>query len=558
MTSFKLKYLDIFIFMLGAVLFTYASGYGMPIVVHPDEVTQLKNIYGMLQYKTLIIPYETSYSAWIHYFYLIPTILYWLFEYIFNTNLSSLSDLKLYVMNNYHNVIPFLRVYRAIIFLISLFYLKIVIENSVNRVQSYIFLIIAILSPWIVINGHNIKHWIPDFSLVFFSFYFYYRYQLIKKAKFILISFILFSIAVMTTYTLIFLGVYFILLHYRYNPYNHKLFFRDVLYLIITLALFILISLQIGQGGNITTVASGHYLDLNMKMEFIKYYLYNQIEFDPFLFSSFLLSIMLFIFHDYKKNYFKLFIVLIPYVLNMIVMSSHNVFGNYYTVFFVIDSLLLASFFLYFLYEKYKKLFIAIFSIYIIFNSFNIIKWLNIIDEKDTRLLAKEWIENNHEKEKKDFILYSTLGFNYLPLTKEGILVIKSSLPKSLTTREKLYLKYALNEEVDGFILWKIEQGLYSPKELIEVLFKKGYNPVIVHERFGNTVHHHQRTESYIEKMRKDYNITLIKEITPYIKEPDNREKIGDILLDFRNFHYSLKYMQRSGPVIKIYQVNKP
>ncbi|EDZ62366.1 hypothetical protein CBGD1_281 [Sulfurimonas gotlandica GD1] len=144
-----------------------------------------------------------------------------------------------------------------------------------------------------------------------------------------------------------------------------------------------------------------------------------------------------------------------------------------------------------------------------------------------------------------------------MPLTKSGINIIADNLPNSLTTREKLYLKYDLNEQVNGMILWKVEQAGYSPKELIEVLLSSGYQPIIIHERFGNTVHHHQRTEKYIEKMSQDYTITQIQEIAPYKKEPDDREKIGDFSLDFRNFHYSLEHMKRSGPVIKIYKVGK-
>jgi len=237
----------------------------------------------------------------------------------------------------------------------------------------------------------------------------------------------------------------------------------------------------------------------------------------------------------------------------MVVMSSHNVFGNYYTVFFVIDTLLLASYFLYFLYDKYKKVFIILFTVYLLFNLFNIIRWLTVLDEKDTRVLAKEWIEKNYKE--KDFVLYSTLGFNYLPLTKEGIMIIEKNLPKSLTTREKLYLQYNLDEQVNGMILWKVEQAGYSPKKLINELLTNGYQPIVIHERFGNTVHHHQRTELYLKKMRENYNLIKLKEITPYLKEPSDREKIGDFSLDFRNFNYVMEHMERSGPVITIYKV---
>ena len=549
----KKVFLDVALFLFGAVVLTYSSNYGMPLVVHPDEVTQLKNIYGMLQFKTLIMPYESAYSAWIHYFYLIPTVFYWSFEYLFNNEINSVSDLKLYAMNNYHAVIPTLRVFSGIIFLSSLFAVKVIIENTINKTQAYIFLIITILSPWIIINAHNIKHWIPDFSLVFFSFYFYYKFQRTNNISHILISFILFSIGVMTTYTLIFLGIYFVLLHYNYKPYNHKVLFRDMFVLLCTLLFFVFISSKLGQGGNISTVVSGEYLSLNIKYDFVKQYLINQIEFDPFLFVSFVLSIFLLTFSSYEKNHFKLLIVLVPYLLNMVVMSSHFAFGNYYTIFFVVDSLLLSSYFLYFLYDKYRIIFTMIFTVYILFNTYSIVRWLDIIDEKDTRILAKEWIEQNYKE--NDFILYSTLGFNYLPLTREGINTIGDNLPKALTTREKLYLKYDLDEQVNGMILWKVEQAGYLPEELIKVIIDNGYNPIILHERFGNTLYHYQRTENYIKEMGNHYNIEQIEEIVPYTKEPDNRNKIGDILLDFRNFYYSLNYTQRSGPVIKIYKV---
>ena len=549
----KNNYINIFIFIYGAILLTYAGNYGMPLVVHPDEVTQLKNIYGMLQFKTLIMPYESAYSAWIHYFYLIPTAFYWGIEYLFNSEINSVSDLRLYAMNNYHAVIPTLRIYSALVFLSSLFAVKIIIDNSINKIQGYIFLLIAISSPWIVINAHNIKHWIPDFSLVFFGFYFYYKFQKTDNLFHLLISFVLFSIGVMTTYTLIFLGIYFVLLHYNYKPNNHKVFFRDMFALLCSLIFFVFISSKLGQGGNVSTVVAGEYLNFNIKYDFIKHYLLNQLEFDPFLFISFISSVFLLLLYNYEKNHFKLLIVLVPYFLNMVIMASHNVFGNYYTIFFIVDSLLLASYFLYFLYDNYRKLFIILFFTYITFNTYNVIRWLDILDEKDTRILAKEWIEDSYKN--NHFILYSTMGFNYLPLTKDGINIIRDNLPNALTTREKLYLKYDLKEQVNGMILWKVEQAGYSPKKLIKVLLDNGYKPIIIHERFGNTVHHHQRTESYIRVMSRDYNVTQLKEITPYIKEPDDREKIGDFSLDFRNFYYTLNHMQRSGPVITIFKV---
>ena len=52
-----------------------------PIQVIPDETTQLLNIYGMINSGTLKLPYESYYSAWVHYSFLPFTLLYWGFEY---------------------------------------------------------------------------------------------------------------------------------------------------------------------------------------------------------------------------------------------------------------------------------------------------------------------------------------------------------------------------------------------------------------------------------------------------------------------------------------------
>jgi hypothetical protein len=148
----KEYYFYIFVF-ISFLLFTIGYDYALPIEAVPDEVAQLKNIYAMINSKSLSLQYISSYSIWTHYIYIIPTLLYWGIFYIFS-DLSSINDLKFYIMNNYQDVIAFLRIFTATLFLFSLVLVRNVIKDISNIIQANLFFIFVSLNLLVIINVH--------------------------------------------------------------------------------------------------------------------------------------------------------------------------------------------------------------------------------------------------------------------------------------------------------------------------------------------------------------------------------------------------------------------
>ena len=155
----KEKTIDSLFIIFIIYLFTYSYDYSYPIEAVPDEVGQLKNVYGMLWFKTLSLPFESSYSVWTHYPYLIPTIIYWFFIYIFY-NFNNFSEFQSYIFNNYYQVVPFLRLTTAIYFLICVFCLKSILSKFYNNKFANIFFYLICSSFFTVISFHSAKHWV--------------------------------------------------------------------------------------------------------------------------------------------------------------------------------------------------------------------------------------------------------------------------------------------------------------------------------------------------------------------------------------------------------------
>jgi len=544
-SSLKKNYFYLFIFT-SAILFCIGYDYAYPIQANPDEVAQLKNVYAMIQSKSLALQYPSSYSIWTHYIYLMPVVLYWGVFYLFS-DLNSIVELKLYIMNNYFQVMPFLRLFTALMFFVSLFYIREVLKNLLNELQANLFFIFVSLNLLVVINAHYAKHWIVDTSLIFFSMYFYYKYNLEReKLKYALFSFFLFSFGTLSSYPLILSGVYFLLIYFYFNK-SYKLLIKDILLFLAVFSLMILYTVKMGFGGIVQNATSS----LNFSFESLFKLLYCSFDYDPFLFIFFLVSLILLI----KDKNIKFLIALIAYLGYLITMSFSHVEPRY-ALFLVIDAAFLATFFLYHLYNKNKTLFKGLIFVYMAFNLFLAVNWLNIITKKDTRLEVVDWLKQNISKEEKDFVIYNTWGFNYLPLTKNSINEIKNICPNSITTRERLHLKYNLNDGIDGAILWKIDQDKSCDiVDVVKYLKNKSYKVIFINERFGKAAIFDQPSKKSFERVKNRFYLNKIKEFVPYRNDPKEIEKIGDIILNFENPLQTMYYLKQSGPKIDIYEI---
>jgi len=536
-----------FLFFITAIfLFTIGYDYSYPIEVNPDEVAQLKNIYAMIQSKSLFLQYSSSYSVWTHYIYIIPVILYWGVFYLFS-NLNDIYELQFYILNNYYQVIPFLRLFTAILFIISLFFVREIIKNTLNIIQANLFFIFISLNLIIIINSHYAKHWIVDISLIFFSFYFYYKYNLNrKKAKFLIISLFLFSFAVLSSYPLVSSGVYFILIYYYFQK-QHSQLIKDFFYFLFIFS-FMFIYTSLAGFGHLA-----NNIELNFDIKILYKLLFFTFDYDPIVTLLFLSSLCYLI---YSRN-LKFLIAMIPYLSYLIFLSFFDAQPRY-ALFLVIDAAFIATFFSYYIYKKNKKMFFIMTIIYATFNFLIAIQWLNIITNKDTRVLTKEWLSKNTTR--NDFIIYNTFGFNYLPLTKESINIIKKLAPNTISTREELHLKYNLKDGLNGLILWKIDQNDSARKNIINIiknLKDLEYNILIINERFGKIAKFDQPSKRSFKMLKDNFSLKELNKFEPYKNSPKNIEKIGDIIINFENVIQTMYYLKQPGPTVSIYKIEE-
>ena len=542
------RQIDYSLYLFTLFIFIYASNYGLPVEVIPDETAQLKNIYAMINSKSLFLQYDSSYSIWTHYFYILPTLIYWGVFYIFSP-LQSIAELKFYVMNHYQEVLTFLRIFTAGTFLISLILVKRVLEDRLNVVQAYLFYIFIALNLLVVINVHYAKHWMADFALVFIAFYYYWSYKKTGHIYKAVLSSFFFSFGVLSSYPIIFMGIYFFFIHFSFSRCL-KVLRGDILIFLSIFMAMITFTMLAGTKGIIGDVLSDPARFLIPKWENAKNLLFTEFDYDPFVFIFFVSSI---VYLFWTKNR-KFLWALIPYGANYYLMSAFN-FEPRYTLFMIIDGAFIATFFAYFLYQNYKKLAFAIFLCYGIYNITTIGMWLNLASSKDTRLQAREWIL--HQNDPKHFYIYNVLGFNYLPLTKTSIEFLKEHFPKSLSTRENLHLEKRLIDGKNGVILWKVSQAGYDIKFFISTLLEQGYRPIVIYERFG-------RISNFVPKVDMtplwdNFKIDRLKTYSPY---KDNsvkiNENIGDVLMNFNYVLYTLSSLKQSGPLLTIFEVTDP
>ena len=76
------------------------------------------------------------------------------------------------------------------------------------------------------------------------------------------------------------------------------------------------------------------------------------------------------------------------------------------------------------------------------------------------------------------------MGFNYHPLSINGINFLNDNFPNAIGTRERLHTSLNLSSGINGTILRKVDEGGYSGNELIAKLINNQYEPILINERF--------------------------------------------------------------------------
>ena len=520
-----------------------------PIQVIPDETTQLLNIYGMINSGTLKLPYESYYSAWVHYSFLPFTLLYWGFEY-FMIGMPSLAMFKTHVAANYIDVLPFLRSISSFLFLFSAWLVSKVIADRWGQKVGNLFLCFLVLDLLLFINLHYSKHWIIDFAWVFLSIYLYWTYLKNRLNLFLILSGISFCFAIFSSHPLIFAGFYHFYLLIS-NKGTKKDLFKDICVTLVIVIIAFILTIWLGPGKILSEIIySGSSSQIHMSISFtvLGDFLLALFDYNFILTTFFVFSLLYMI----LKRDFEIFLLLIPFISYLLLIATYH-FEPRYGLFLVISMSLISAITI----SKVNRraTFNVLLGLLVVINLSLLLSWHLTIVEKDTRIMTLEWLKKNTSN--NSFVIYNTLGFNYDPLSTKGIKFIDNNFPNAIGTREKLHLSLGLPDGINGIILRKIEEGRHKGPKLIRRLVESGYEPILTNERFGFDAYFHQPAPTTYHSILKNCSYTIEATFLPYKKIPDNFEKYGDILYNFSSVIKSLIIFDRPGPIMTIYKFNK-
>lgn len=540
------KIIHFFLFSLIILLFTYSYDYSYPIEAVPDEVGQLKNVYGMLWFKTLLLPFDSSYSVWTHYPYLIPTVVYWLFIYFFY-NFNNFSEFQSYIFDNYYQVVPFLRLSTAFYFFICIFFLKKILSKFYNNRVANIFFYLTCFSFFTIINVHSAKHWMIDCSTIMLSIFFYYKYLETKKILFLILSPFFFCMAVLSSYPLIVTSIIFIIISTVEVKKKKIIFFHFVLYILVFLALLVFtIFAGIGNVAN-------NFFELTTKFQLYKSYqiLVNFYELNSPLA---LISIIAILFFFIKNKIFIL--ILLPSFFYILIFGFFDAQPRY-SIFLNLNLSIFSAFFLSQI-KNYRLILIVLFF-YIVLNTFHSVRWLQIISKEDTRLKTRNFLKEYQNQ--NNFIIYNTFGFNYLPPTKKSLSIIQDKLPKSMGDKDNYYINNSFNEGVNGVSLWRLENS-YSKEEIdnfISYLILNKFKVIFINEKFGKIAKFDQPAPETYRYLQSKYKFIEIRSYQNYRNDSRNinLDLLGDVLINFIHINYTLNNIVRPGPNITIYHLIK-
>jgi len=526
------------------LLINLGNSLSIPIQVFPDETSQLLNIYGMIHHKTLVLPYESYYNFWAHVFLFPFTVAYWGFEYIYRL-FPDIVEFKKYVAINYSEVLPFLRSVSAAFFIYSTWKVSLVIEKIWNKNTSLTFLILVLSSFLVFVNLHNSKHWIIDIGMIFLSISYLHKYILEHRKIDYLLSVFLFGVSVFSTHPLFLAGVFHLSIYFKFYSRNPDKSF-DLISSVFICVFFLITSYFFGPGKILGEFFYGHESSqLSLNFGQAELFLNSLFDYSPIHAS---VSLILIVFYLFSKNINKI-LILVPGLIYLILISSYH-YEPRYGLFLIINLAIFLAVSL----NDFKKIsryiVIAIFAV----NAFFIFKWHTIITKEDTRFSAKQWIMENYQE--NDFIIYNSLGFNYLPMSKVGIEILKKQFPNSIGTRESLFLKFSPDKGYNSLILRKIDEANYKIEDVINFLTDEGYKPIIINERFGKDAYFSQPAPSQLKSMINNCSLSVTQQFLPYDKKPNDFESYGDILYNFNNVFNTLFTINKPGPIVKIFEVD--
>ena len=143
------------------------------------------------------------------------------------------------------------------------------------------------------------------------------RYKESNKKTFLLSSAVIFSLGVLSNYSIFMFIVYFVLLHYYFSK-DVKILIKEVYIVSFILILMFMIQLQLGAGGHVDMIKNDPIRFLTPNYVTALKLITTQFDYDFVGTTLFFFSLLYMLFSKKKK----MILLLIPYLLNLFFIST--------------------------------------------------------------------------------------------------------------------------------------------------------------------------------------------------------------------------------------------
>ncbi len=553
LTSLKRNWVIVAILLLAFFVRIWGIDYGLPHFLIGDEKSIVYGSLKMLELKTLVPAFYPQdfrpmyYPPVIAYIYLIFLSPVLLIEFLFG-QFSNLSDFKNFLILDPTVIWLTVRTATALLGTATIYLIYLIGKKLFNKQVGLLSALFLSLSFLHIQLSHFARHWVPATFfvtlVVLFSILIYQK----RDNRYYIWAGIFLGLAFGASYITGVGLIIFLFAHFLSGPGNFLKKIKDKnLWIAVSIFLILAVVFVVLHPQEFTRILFGEDSGtrdpktlVGLLSAFV-FHLKNLWYFETTALVFAVLGIIILFFKS-KKTLTLLLSLPVFYILSLYFLFHSEV---RYTVFILPLLCLLAGFGLNFVFNIVlakkigKSLFVIIFVFTFLYPLSVAFKYDYLLTRKDSRVMAKEWIENNIPTEER--IITDFSDFKLWP-TKEAIVLQQNIAPDSLRQEERVllvladdkYPKPAFNVLPFHYLTEKL------PANILNYIKENQYRYFAMDYLAQNKI-------SAIDK-QVAANSKLIESFSSNFN--------FDIHGDFQDYIFKIFGLKNFGPTVEIYKIN--
>jgi len=549
------KKLILFILFLALLTRILGINYGLPYFFVGDERSLIAGALKMAELKTLIPAFHPQEFKLLYY----PPLMSYIYlaflgpiiglKYL-TGSFVNFQDFKTYLVLNPGFIWFFGRLLNVLIGIGTIYLIYLIGKKVFNEWTGLLAATFLTFSFLHIQLSHFTRHWVPTLFFTYLVIFFAFSFCKQPHKKYYFLAGLFSGLAFGISYVTALSWIVILLAHFlcRDSSFFDKLKCKNlwigfVIFLILSLVFILLypqefLRMTIGEDTGLTTNKSL----INYLLSFI-YYFKILVFYEPIILLFSLFGFLLLIFH--QKRHLIIFLAFSLLYITVLYLFFHN--EPRYIILIVPWLCILAGYSVYILISQITKrnlssllIFLVLFLIFCYPIAVSI-KYGELLTQKDTRILAKEWIEKNIHPESK--IVTDWAGIKLIP-DKKSILLQRKLDENSLRVADRVLLNLDNSKypQVKFSVLRLHFIGEKLPKDLFPYIKDNNYQYFVVD--YWQKKELTSQDKSIIKKGH------LIKKFTT---------GVGNISYDINNNFIKpisiIFHLKRLGPIVEIYKL---